>query len=113
MFLLRTAFWLSVVVLLLPADPGTGEQAPRVHALEALSAARTTVADLSSFCDRNPDVCVTSGAAFEVFTQKIKYGARLVYGQFNRPSTAADPDASADDDAILPRPRPAMAAQTS
>ena len=40
MFLVRTAFWLSIVVLLIPADAETGEQAPRVSALEALSAAR-------------------------------------------------------------------------
>ena len=29
MFLLRTAFWLSVVVMLLPADAATGDKAPR------------------------------------------------------------------------------------
>ena len=109
MFLIRTAFWLSVVVLLLPADPETGERAPRVHALEALAAARTTVTDLSAFCDRNPGVCVTSGAAFEVLTQNVKYGARLVSSQFSRPPADANPDAPVGDDTVLPRPRPTEA----
>jgi hypothetical protein len=82
MFLLRAAFWLSVVVILLPADPETGEQAPRVTALETLSAAQAAVTDLSQFCVRNPDVCDTSGAAFHVFADKVRYGARMIYGYF-------------------------------
>lgn len=82
MFLLRTVFWLSVVVLLLPADTETGEKAPRVSAFEALVAARTAVSDLSQFCDRNPDVCETGGTAFHVFTDKVRYGVRMIYGYF-------------------------------
>lgn len=82
MFLLRTAFWLSVVVILLPADPETGEEAPRVTALETLSAAQAAVQDLSQFCVRNPDVCDTSGAAFHVFADKVRYGAKMIYGYF-------------------------------
>jgi hypothetical protein len=90
MFLIRAAFWLSLAVLLIPADPKTGTEAPRVSAFEALGAARATVADLSAFCDRNPDVCVTGHAAFQVFTEKAQNGARLLYRYF---------DGSRDDDA--------------
>jgi Family of unknown function (DUF5330) len=81
-FLLRVAFWLSIVVLLLPADPSTGDKAPRVTALEALSAAQSTVADVSQFCDRNPDVCVTGNAAMHVFGEKVRYGAQLLSSAF-------------------------------
>jgi hypothetical protein len=81
MFLLRTAFWLSLVIVLLPAD--SGEQAPRVTAFEALSAAQAAVSDLSQFCERNPDVCVTGGSAFEVFADKVRYGAKMISGYFN------------------------------
>ena len=38
MFLVRAAFWLAVVVLLLPGDPNSGANAPRVSAIEALMA---------------------------------------------------------------------------
>jgi hypothetical protein len=79
MFLIRAAFWLSVAVMFIPADPQSGTDAPRVTALQALVAARAAVADLSGFCDRNPDVCVTGNAAFEVFTEKAQKGARLLY----------------------------------
>ena len=82
MFLVRTAFWLSVVVMLLPADSDTGGKAPRVTAFEAIAAAQTTVSDLSQFCTRNPDVCVTGGSAFHVFGDKVRYGVKMIYGYF-------------------------------
>jgi hypothetical protein len=79
MFLLRAAFWLSVVILLIPADPQTGTEAPRVSAIETLVAARATIADMSSFCDRNPSVCVTGHSVARLFVDKAEYGARLLY----------------------------------
>lgn len=85
MFLLRTIFWLSVVVLLLPADepnktsPEDVAAPPAVSAVEAIEAARYTVHDLTGFCDRNPDVCRTGGKALEQFKEKAKHGARLIY----------------------------------
>jgi hypothetical protein len=77
MFLIRAAFWLTLVVFLLPADPGTG-QAPRVGAFQALSAVQATASDLSGFCDRNPDVCATGSATFEILSEKVRTGARLI-----------------------------------
>lgn len=88
MFLLRAAFWLSVVVILLPADPESGGEAPRVTAFETLVAAQGAVADMSQFCTRNPDVCDTGGAAFHVFADKVRYGAKMLYGYFNDQSGA-------------------------
>lgn len=80
MFLIRAAFWLTLVVLFIPADPQSGAEAPRVGALQALSAAQATVADLSSFCDRNRDVCVTGSAALRVFSEKAQNGVRMLRG---------------------------------
>lgn len=91
MFLLRTAFWLSVVVILLPGDPETGEDAPRVSAFQALSAAQSAAHDLSQFCDRNPDVCETGGAAFTVFSEKVRYSARQLYGYFSDDQASGEP----------------------
>lgn len=101
MFLLRAAFWLSVVVILLPADTETGDKAPRVTALEALVAARSAVEDFSQFCTRNPDVCVTGEGAMHVFADKVRYGAKMLYGYFGEdgePARAA-PDTLKPDDA--------------
>jgi hypothetical protein len=79
MFLLRAAFWLSVVIMFIPADPKSDSPAPRVSVIETLVAARAVVADFSNFCERNPDVCVTGNAAFQVFAEKAQNGARMLY----------------------------------
>ena len=77
MFLIRAAFWLTIVVFLLPADPETGE-APRVGALQAIGAVHATASDLTGFCARNPDVCATGSAAFEILSEKLRNGVRFI-----------------------------------
>ena len=101
MFLLRSAFWLSIAILLIPADPEAGTEAPRVTALEALVAARATIADMSAFCDRNPDVCVTGSAAWQLFTEKAENGARMLYRLFDEP-VAEEPGREASNGTLTP-----------
>ncbi len=109
MFLIRAAFWLSVAILFIPANPQTGE-APRVTVVNALLAAKVTIGDLSGFCDRNPDVCVTGSAAFDLFAQKAENGVRMLYDYLNEPKK---PDAAngrgtlTEDDVALPWRGPA------
>ena len=79
-FLLRTAFWLSVVVLFLPAAPPPDGQVLRaVGTDEALLAAQAAVKDAAGFCARNPQACETGTAALLAFGQKAQTGARWVY----------------------------------
>ena len=83
MFLVRSAFWLSVVILLLPAENGeTSDKLSatqtNVTAGEALVAAQTTVGDLSGFCQRNQATCETGKAAVDTFIRKAQYGASLL-----------------------------------
>lgn len=116
MFLLRSAFWLGIVILLIPADPHSGE-APRVTLVNAFMAARATVADLSGFCGRNPDVCVTGEAAIDIFTEKAENGVEVLYrylqGEADEPGAfKADPGTLTTEDLALPwqgdeRPNPA------
>ncbi len=94
MFLIRAAFWLSVVIMFIPADPQAGTPAPRVSAIETLVAARTAVSDMSAFCDRNPDACVTGGAAFQLFVDKAENGARILYKYLEKATSKADPQAA-------------------
>ncbi len=83
MFLVRSAFWLSVVILLLPAENGeTNDKLSatqtKVTAGEALVAAQSTVNDLSGFCQRNQTACATGKAAVDTFIRKAQYGASLL-----------------------------------
>ena len=80
MFIIRTAFWLSLVVLFLPAGSGEdGTDAKIVGASEAFSVAQTTVGDLAKFCERNPGACDTGNLVVSSFGQKARYGAQIVY----------------------------------
>ena len=54
MFVLRSLFWLSTVVLLLPPSQDGNEPAPRVSLLHTAYAARVLVQDVSGVCERNP-----------------------------------------------------------
>lgn len=70
MFLIRMAFWIIVVILLLPTD--------RDQQSEVLGTAQAAVKDISGFCTRNPDVCVKGQSYFEVFMTKAQFGADMV-----------------------------------
>jgi len=89
MFLLRSAFWLAAVVLLLPSDPTTGT-APRVTVFQAIDAGRAVIVDFGQFCERNPEVCVTGSAAFAVLLDKARHGVDMVVGRSGKDGRQAD-----------------------
>jgi hypothetical protein len=79
-FLLRTAFWLSIVLALLPtggSQPKSSE--PSINPLEAVSAAGAAVSDMSQFCARQPDACEVGAQAATAFGQRAQAGAKMVY----------------------------------
>src|ERR1700730_1716212 len=82
-FLLRTAFWLSIVILLLPADPARRDSArPQVGTLETLGVAQAAIEDARGFCARRPEACEAGSIALHSFGEKAQYGAKLVYEVF-------------------------------
>jgi hypothetical protein len=99
MFLIRTAFWLSLVIAFIPTgesnapNPALADSGPQVSAIEALSAAQNTVSDLAGFCDRNPNTCETGSAALKVFGQKAQYGAMKIYELIAEANSQTDPSA--------------------
>jgi hypothetical protein len=70
MFLFRTAFWLVILILLLPTDE---DQQKRIY-----GTAQAAVNDVASFCDRNPQTCAAGQDAFAVLVQKARYGAQML-----------------------------------
>jgi hypothetical protein len=79
-FLLRMAFWLGLVLVLLPRDkaPETAK-APQIGASEAISAATAAVSDMTQFCKRQPAACEVGGQAASVIGQRAQGGARKLY----------------------------------
>jgi Family of unknown function (DUF5330) len=79
-FLLRMAFWLGLVLVLLPREktPESDKQ-PQIGASEAVSAATAAVSDMSQFCKRQPSACEVGGQAATAIGQRAQEGARKLY----------------------------------
>lgn len=79
-FLLRMAFWLGLVLVLLPRDKTPeSEKLPQIGASEAVSAATAAVSDMGQFCKRQPAACEVGGQAATVIGQRAQDGARQLY----------------------------------
>src|ERR1700761_8644641 len=79
-FLLRMAFWLGLVLVLLPRDKTPdSEKVPQIGASEAVQAATAAVSDMSQFCKRQPAACEVGGQAATVIGQRAEDGARKLY----------------------------------
>ncbi len=77
-FLIRAAFWFSLVLLFLPIWPSAPETDDQpVGAIRALSAAQEAVGDLAGICERKPDVCETGRKAVHTITVRAKESARV------------------------------------
>lgn len=79
-FLIKAAFWLSVVVVLLPAPESSDANGNRmISTTEAVSLLSAALNDARGFCQRNPEACVTGTQAAQTFGQKAQYASRLLH----------------------------------
>jgi hypothetical protein len=101
MFLIRAAFWLSLVIAFIPVNPeDLGEGQRPVTTGETIVAAQALLADLSGFCDRNPNACGTGRELFAQMGAKARTGLRHVSGYLEKQQPAGgSPEAPAADPA--------------
>jgi hypothetical protein len=78
-FLLRMAFWLGVVLILLPSGTAQRAQTSDVNTSEAISAASATVQDLRGFCARQPDACSVGSQVAVAIGYRAQAGAKVLY----------------------------------
>jgi hypothetical protein len=76
-FLLRMAFWLGLVCVLLPGGSKTPDA--KIDATQAVTAASAAVQDMRGFCDRQPDACTVGGKVAVAIGHKAEAGARTLY----------------------------------
>jgi hypothetical protein len=93
-FLIRAAFWLSLVILILPREPGATREEAGLSTMEAITVAQATLNDFTGFCSRQPDVCAAGEVALETFSAKAKYGAKQLYVYLDGKDGQADSDAN-------------------
>ena len=78
-FLIRAAFWLSIVIILLPTGSQQPKSVPTIETAEAVSAASAAVSDMRLFCDRQPEACSIGAQAAVAFGYKAQAGAKMLY----------------------------------
>jgi Family of unknown function (DUF5330) len=78
-FLLRVAFWLGVVLVLLPSGGSQPVPPSQVSAGEAFSAAKAAVSDMQHFCERQRSVCEVGSQTAVTLGQRAQVGAKMLY----------------------------------
>jgi hypothetical protein len=90
-FLIRMAFWFSLVLLVLPLDAGDSpDGTERVGAIQAFFAASQAVDDVTGICERRPTVCETGKAAMHTISVRAREGARIAFEMLD--DEAGQPD---------------------
>src|ERR1700729_3675887 len=79
-FLLRMAFWLGVVLVLLPSGSAQhAAQTSDIGTSGAISAASATVQDMRGFCTRQPDACTVGSQVAVSLGYRAQAGAKMLY----------------------------------
>jgi hypothetical protein len=77
-FLFKMAFWLSLVLVLLRAAAPPTPKMP-VNAGDAMSAAKSAVDDMRSFCERQAQACTVGSQAAVAIGHRAQAGAKMLY----------------------------------
>lgn len=107
-FLIKGAFWFSLVLVLLPLFDTDAtqklEQGPAVELGDTVSAASEAISYLSAMCLQKPDVCEKGAETFVALGHRAREGAHVAYKMLD--SQFADP---AEQTAALDQPLPEAA----
>jgi Family of unknown function (DUF5330) len=96
-FLLRMAFWLGLVLVLLPREKTPESQKlPQIDASQAVQAVTATVSDMGQFCKRQPQACEVGGQAATVIGVRAQEGARKLYHSVTDKKPDTDKKSEAD-----------------
>ena len=95
-FLLRLAFWVMLICLLLP---GSHEDNRRL-----ISSAEQTVNDVRGFCQRNPQVCDDLRTSMTTLLTRFRSGAELLQTWLAQQSAEGEEHGPVTERAIAHRP---------
>ena len=113
-FLLRAAFWITVVLVLLPSGSSQPEaQAAKVGATDAVVAASAAVSDMGNFCERQPEACEVGAKAVVAIGQRAQDGAKMVYEFINDRVVRGDADRDTTTGSVTEVAVPAMPSSQS
>lgn len=80
MFLIKSAFWLTVAVAFIPVSSDQLDEGQRnISTVETITLAQSVMTDAGQFCVRNPGPCETGGMIMSQLGVKAREGARIAY----------------------------------
>jgi hypothetical protein len=101
MGIIRSACVFGAIVFVLPLPPaGQSNSTGQDTSWHVVSAARETFSDMKTFCERQPDVCVTADYVAGQLEAKTKYSLQLLYEWANEATGARQSAVLADQAAI-------------
>jgi Family of unknown function (DUF5330) len=77
-FLLRIAFWITLVCVLVPGGKPSAPDA-KIDAGQAITVASAAMSDARGFCERQPQACSAGGQVAAAIGHKAEDGARTLY----------------------------------
>jgi hypothetical protein len=89
------AFWLTVILVLLPSGGSRSTSKVNVSAFDAMSAAKATVSDVGAFCERQRDACAVGSQAAVAIGHRAQAGAKMLYEYLSDHLGSNDADAVA------------------
>jgi Family of unknown function (DUF5330) len=98
MSLIKSAFWLGLVVLLLPTDQ---QQQARLMTTASSALERAT-----TFCDRNLSTCAMGAQVWATFVKKAEFGAQMALDLINKRGEKHDAETHQAGSTALPGPMP-------
>jgi hypothetical protein len=90
-FLIKCAFWLSLVLLVIPFGNSNDNGESTIGAIETFFAARAVIDDMSGLCERRPEACEVGRSAFHTIGVRAREGARIAYGMLDEHFGEAPP----------------------
>lgn len=108
-FLLRTMFWLGVVLVLLPSNGSQPSPKSQISASEAFSAAEGVLSDIQHFCERQKEACVVGSRTAVTIGQRAQAGAKTLYELLSARFVAKEPKSIRNAASVpLPPERPSL-----
>lgn len=99
-FLIKTAFWFSLVLVLLPifsSQSATRTQMnPQVQVSDAVTAATGAFQYVTSLCSQKPEICVKGGETFTALGYRAREGALVAYEMIDHQLSGKSADKTAD-----------------
>lgn len=78
-FLIKSIFWLTLILILIPFGGSETEGQPAVGPMETFFAAKEALGDIMGICERLPDTCAVGTSIVQTLGIRAREAARMAF----------------------------------